>query len=532
MKNSIKIMIKVMVCALALAVIGPLAGCTGKTGGSESTPEPLPRTNIAPPALEEQPVPDDPGGIITYTVNHTISSDMVVQRNAYFNVFGKTDKTSGFMYGEFMGEKRYASIQKDGSFTIQFSSHEATKEPQTLKIYPKEGEVTEFTDILVGDVWIVSGQSNAELSYSLARTKYPKYDKEISDEDNIRVFSQAAADVIYGVNNSLIDATVPQEDVLNDGNCWKKASLTNVMPFSAIGYYFGKELSKQTDVPLGLIMTAAGGAALQELMPFEVANKLGFTAGANVPMCGYYNTLMHPFTRNKITGMLFYQGESESAGGLYNVYGTNLAATVESYRRIWGLEFPFINVQLSSHGLPGSTNWPEVPKMRATQFEASHTIPNSYIVTSMDQGYVKNSDTEWAHPLSKYQIGYRAARIAAYVSYGVGEADHMLTPEPESVTFNEDNSIIIKFKNMGDGITLATGDQIAGLYPYYSYGGKMKCEIEQIDAFTVKLTPKEQAYSVAYGMMHDANQEVANIVSSDGIPLPAFEFKNENYTGY
>ncbi len=531
MKKSYKFLFKIVACVLTLASIAPFAGCSsGKD--VEVTPEPLPKTNIAPAALEEQPEPDDSGELITYTVNHTISSNMVVQRNSYFNVFGKTDSSSGFIYGEFMGEKRYSKIEKDGSFTIKFSSHEATKEPQTLKIYPKNGEVTEFTDILVGDVWIVSGQSNAELSYSLARTKYTEYDDEISEDDLIRVFSQAAYDVQTAVNEKTADVTVPREDVFNGANCWKKTTLANVNPFSAIGYYFGKELSKQIDVPLGLIMTAAGGATLQELMPNEVAAKLGFTAGGLVPVCGYYNTLLYPFTRNKITGMLFYQGESESAGEQqYQSYAKNLAATVESYRRVFGLEFPFINVQLSSHGLAGSNNWPYVPKLRAAQYDATKIIPNSYIVCSMDQGYVKG-DPEWAHPLYKYQIGYRAAKIAAYVSYGIGDETRMLTPEPESVTFNDDNTIVVKFKNVGTGLTLASGEEIKGLYPYTSFWSKISCTIEQIDAFTVKITPKEQAYSLGYGLIHDATSEVCNLTSSEGIPVPAFEIKNENYSGY
>ncbi|MCR5695251.1 MAG: sialate O-acetylesterase [Clostridia bacterium] len=525
MRKIIRLTVRIFACVLALATFAPLQSCT------PGEREPLPRVNIAPPALKEQAAPNDKGEVINYSINRTISSCMVVQRNAYFNVFGKADRPGGYIYGEFMGEKRYAKIGKDGSFSIQFSSHEATSEPQTLKVCPKNGEAAEFTDILVGDVWMVSGQSNAELSYLLARQKLPEYDKDISGDDLIRVFSQAAADVLYAIENNGLDATVPGEDVLNEDNCWKKATPENVSPFSAIGYYFGKELSKYTDVPIGLVMSAAGGAAIQELMPGETAEEIGYTAGAMVPVSGYYNTLMHPFTHNKITGMLFYQGESESGGEQFNFYAEHLAKTVEAYREIWGLEFPFINVQLSSHGIEGSSFWPNLPRLRAAQYDASQIIPNSYIVTSMDQGFRKG-DPEFAHPLYKFQIGYRAARIAAFVSYGIGEEEHMLTPELESVTFNDDNIIVIKFKNVGDGITLAEGDEIKGLYPYYSYRGKMKCTVEILDAFTVKVTPKEQAYSIGYGLMHDAFQDAANIMSSDGLPMPAFEIKNNKYTGY
>ncbi len=525
MKKKLRVIGVVVACVLAFTYIAILPGC----GPAEK--EPLPRTNIAPPALEPQPEPRDSGELITYTVSRAFSSDMVVQRNAYLNVSGKADQSKGIIYGEFMGEKRYARIAKDGSFTIQFSSHEAETEPQTLKIYPKNGEVTEFTDILVGDVWMISGQSNAEMSYSLARQRYPEYDDRVNENDCIRVFFQAAADIVTGVNEGLLDATVPADNVVHEDWRWKKTTLANVYPFSAIGYYFGKELSQYTDVPLGLVMAAAGGAAIQELMPGELAEKLGYTAGAAVPVSGYYNTLIHPFTGNRITGMLFYQGESESGGDQYLFYANHLAATVESYREIFGIEFPFINVQLSSHGIAGSSFWPKLPRIRAAQYDASKLIPNSFIVASMDQGYLKG-DPEWAHPMRKYQIGYRTARVAAFVSYGKGEESHMLTPEPETVTWNEDGSVTVKFKNIGDGITLAAGDKIEGLYPFYSYGGKMSCTIEMIDSFTVKVVPKEQPYSIRYGMMQDATPEAANIMSSDGIPLIAFEFLNENYTGY
>lgn len=524
MKRMLKTVLRLLACAVLLAAIGgTMNGCV------KPEKEPLPKTNIAPPALEPQAEPNDAGELITYKVNGTISSDMVVQRNAYFNVFGRADQTKGYIYGEFMGEKRYAKIEKDGSFNIKFSSHEATAEPQTLKVYPKNGEVTEFTDILVGDVWIMSGQSNGELSYSLARAKLPKYDKEISGDDLIRVFSQAAQDVLDGVNNNTIDATVPHEDILNANNCWKKATLANVQPFSAIGYYFGKELSKLTNVPLGLIMTAAGGAAIQELMPESVAKDIGYTAGAMVPLSGHYNTLMAPFTKNRITGMVFCQGESESGGEQYTFYAEHLAKTVEGYREIWGIEFPFINIQLSSYGIEGTSMWPYVPLMRAAQFDAAKIIPNYYIVTSMDRGY-KKGDPEWAHPLYKFDVGYRAAQAAAYVSYGVGQAEYMLAPEPESVTFGDDGTIIVRLKNVGDGITLAEGDEIAGIMPYYSYGGKMKCEVSQLDAFTIKIIPKETPYSVRYGMMQDATSEAANIMSSTGIAMPAWEVKNPNYS--
>ena len=524
MRKRTRIMLTVLAVIVALAAVLPTAGCADKE------PE-LPETNVAPPALEPQKEPNDSGNLINYKVNGTIASNMVVQRNAYFNVFGTADVKGGFIYGEFMGEKRYAKVDKNGEWCIKFSSHEASRDPQTLKIYPKNGEITEFTDILVGDVWIISGQSNAELNYLFARTKKPAYDREISGDDAIRIFAQTGASVVAAHEADPEYVAEPRKDVLLETSTWRKAERNNVMSFSALGYYFGKELSKLTDVPLGLVMTAAGGAALQELMPPAVAKKFGFTEGGLVTVSGYYNALAHPFTRNRITGMVFYQGESESGGDLYLTYAEHLKATVEEYRRIWGIAFPFINVQLSSYGFTGKTNWGQVPMIRAAQFDAYKMIPNSYIVSSMDQGYVEG-DAEWAHPYYKFELGLRAAKIAGCVLYGIGDAGHCFAPEPESVTFADDFSVTVRFRNAGEGMKFSSGDSFLGLCAYHDYGGKIKSTVEQVDAYTLKIIPEKEPAYIGYGLMHEALSDVANITDSEGIPLPAFKVVNENYIGY
>ena len=92
---------------------------------------------------------------------------------------GWSENKGGMIDGEFMGEKRYCVIDDKGEWCIQFSSHEATTKPQTIKIYPLNGNVTIFDNVLVGDVWMVSGQSNAEMHLSETFPRYSEYKKEI-----------------------------------------------------------------------------------------------------------------------------------------------------------------------------------------------------------------------------------------------------------------------------------------------------------------------------------------------------------------
>jgi len=515
---NIRRLIAVWLTVLMLAALLAAGACTG---GSKKA---YPQTNIAPPALAAQPEIKDSGEPVEFTVNRTLSSHMVVQRNAYFNVYGTSDNPGGILYAEFMGEKRYGKVGKDGKWLIQFSSHEATTEPQTLKIYPKNGKTVEFDDILVGDVWMISGQSNAELALAYCLDKTPRFRFEINEEDNIRIFFQSRNTVVDSMDT--VDVSVPQEDVISADWHWARTSLDTASIFSALGYYFAKELSRKIDVPLGVIHAAAGGATLNELMPTELAAELGFTAGPAVPNGGFYNTLVYPFTRNKITGMIYYQGESESQGGQYVNYARNLVRTVEAYRDAWQLEFPFINVQLSTHMPECVTFWPELNRIRAAQFDAYRQIPNSYIVTAMDQA--RNvEDNDWAHPLYKLELGKRAAKIAALVIYGQGSEEYSLAPEPDTVTWNADNSITVTFKHVGDGLTLLDGDEIRGLYACDEYGDKINSEVRLIDGKTAHIVPSREPFAVCYGMRLDGSLAEANLGSSEGLPMPAFMIEIE-----
>lgn len=509
---------------LAAAIICTATSCqkgnTGNNGNKENGGTTMnPIVNIAPPTLEPQPEIEDKGELIKYTISKTISSDMVVQRNSYFNVFGWSKNKGGVIYGEFMGEKRYGIIDDSGKWSIKFSSHEATAEPQTLKIYPKNGKTTEFKDILVGDVWMVSGQSNAELNLSFALTKTPEYKKEIKKEDNIRLFTQTREHVMSIKDK--VDLTKPQEDVVNSKWKWKKASLSNASVFSALGYYFAKELSRTVDVPIGVVMAAAGGAVLHELMPADVATECGLTSAPSVPVCGFYNSLLYPFTNNSITGMIFYQGESESNAGQYKNYSANLQKTVAAYRKIWGLDFPFINVQLTTHMGESLTGWYELDKIRAAQYDAYKAMGNSFFVVSRDQGF-QTGDPDWAHPYYKLELGKRAASIAAAVIYQKADINYSTSPEPAKITWKKD-SVTIDFNYVGDGLKLLVGEELTGFSVLDADGNRVIKSAELIDKDTVKLTTSSEGKTVCYCMFPEGTAEKANLGNSIGYPAPAFE---------
>ena len=160
---------------------------------------------------------------------------------------------------------------------------------------------------------------------------YPEDQKDLTS-DTVRLFTQTRE---YVINHPEVWKT-PQDDVVNPAWRWNKTTEETAYAFSALGYYFGKELSKTiTDVPIGLIMAAAGGAQISELMPEETAKQQGYTISAAVGIAGYYNTLIHPFLHTPIRAMLFYQGESESNPQNCGQYGKDLEEFVKALRTKW-----------------------------------------------------------------------------------------------------------------------------------------------------------------------------------------------------
>lgn len=147
--------------------------------------------------LPAQPAISDPGNSVTYTVSGVFSSNMVLQRDETIRVWGWSNNKGSYIYGELFGEKRYAKVDNNGEWILEFSPHKYTTTGTTLKIYPKNGTVTTFSNILIGDVWLVSGQSNAEYSFKEMATYFTECYNWIDSTDNIRLYRTSKSDACW-----------------------------------------------------------------------------------------------------------------------------------------------------------------------------------------------------------------------------------------------------------------------------------------------------------------------------------------------
>ncbi len=478
-----------------------------------------------------------PDSTATLEMPRVFGNNMVVQRDADIKVWGTSNKNGAKIRGTFMGEEARGTV-KGGKWEITFSAKEATTENQVLTVEDSCGNKLEISNVLVGDVWIVSGQSNAKRTISESRISIT-VDKNIP----LRVFQQDETDVT-GSNESKTASLEPCDDILNINTKrgWKAGSKISAQSFSAIGWFAGTELAKKTGVPQGFICTAAGAANIAELMPKETADKYNYTKGIFASPGSYYNALTHPFLKMKIKGMIFFQGEAE--GGTNSVpsskdYARDFEALMTELRSRWGVDFPVYNVQLSNYvGDEADINWTHVGEVRAQQYEAYKTMSGVKLIPSYDLGS-KTTDPDGVHSPYKEALANRISALILADLYGVGSADKALAPEPAQITKVSSNdgekTIEIKFINVGEGLISTGGsDSVSGFYcgtnehPYDYYLTAVTAKIVSKD--TVRLTVPASCGYIGYACTKrvDTNDVLnTQLYSSNELPALAFYLELE-----
>lgn len=466
-----------------------------------------------------------------FKVSGVFSSHMVLQREQPILIWGFSTAVGSTVKGEFMGEGSFTTVGEDNVWTLRFLPHLCVYEPQIMKIYDDLGHEVIFEDILVGDVWLIGGQSNAELNLAPCMALTPSVD--FYDGDNFRLFSQTQA-YVY-MNQQYCEE--PQPDVINPEWCWKRPDEAASLSFSAIGYYFGREMIKKTDVPLGLIMMCAGGACIRELIPEEVGRSIGYTYGANVRQAGYYNTLIHPFLRLAFKGMMYFQGESEGCDpNLAQRYDLELALLVADERKRFGRDFPFYNVQISSYREEGKQFFPWLDVVRVKQVDALKLIPNSTLSVSMDLGSPEGYE-DWAHSPRKLEVAERLSALILAREYGVGKESEVSSPMPISARLSADKSKIeIDFMNVSAGLCTSGLDPVSSLdceVQGFSVGERdnqtpCKATITSRCRVTVEIpdgVSAEQAGQVNYAYFSIVTPENATLRGGNNLPAPAFSLK-------
>lgn len=461
------------------------------------------------------------------------TSGMVLQRNKPIRFWG-TANSNEIVEIDFNNQKRSASVNKSGSWEIEFPPLEAGG-PYKIKI-SSETKVINLNDVLIGDIWLCSGQSNME--FRLKQSASGADDIKVAKLPEVRLFNMQP--VAYTNNVAWEKNTL---DLINQLQYftqteWKSTTPEIAKDFSAVAYHFGKTVYEETGVPIGLILNAVGGSPAEawiDRFTLEHHNQLVgmFRNWSNNdfinPWCreraGQNSELSdnplqrHPYhpsylyeagiqniTRLNISGVIWYQGESnEQNVELHEVIFPTL---VESWRSAWNDDFPFYYVQLSSMAL-GRETWGH---FRDSQRRLMYEIPNSGMSVSSDLG-----DSTDVHPREKKQIGERLARWALNKTYGFSD----ITPSGPLFHdfFVEDETAYISFE-FAEGLMSSDGKPLRS-FEVAEFSGLFfpaTAEIEE-NLIKVKSTRVKTPKYVRYGW---SSYSDGNLINSEGLPASTF----------
>lgn len=387
-----------------------------------------------------------------------VSSNMVLQRNTTIVLWGWADaKEKITMELSWQDEPLKFSADKDGNWRIEVKTT-SSKEAQTISIKSADTDIT-LDHILFGEVWLCSGQSNMQ--------------QPLKGYDGQPTFGAAMA-IAEARNPNLrlfavdrVGSKTPRGDVEKYA-AWQEASPGNVAGFSAIAYFFGQQLQKILDVPVGMIHTSWGGSSVQAWISKEVISTyqdfdldtMDISKRTNHIPTALYNAMIHPLIPYTIKGALWYQGESNRMEP--DKYRELFPAMVKDWRTRWGRgDFPFYFVQIAPfwyNNMDAFTTAENSAFIRETQLQCADLIPNSGIAITMDIG-----DKLCIHPPKKKEVADRLLYNALHQSYGFETVDG-LSPVYESMEV-KDGEILLSFRNAESGLFAyegLSGFEIAG----------------------------------------------------------------------
>jgi len=489
--------------------------------------------------LPVQPLPAD------VTPNPLFSDNGVLQQGMKIPVWG-TAANGEKVTVEFAGQK-VSTTATNGSWMVFLQPRESTTNPQTMTL--SGSNTVTLTNLLIGEVWICSGQSNME------RQLGPRTGQKL-----IANYEAEAASANYPqIRHFLVKPTIATNPLTTMSGSWAVCSPSTVTNFTAVGYFFGRDLHKTLGVPIGLIHTSWGGTPaetwtrhealesnpaiapilkrftndigtypmrLSEYQANEPRLKADYTNACALAVaqakptprppsppknpltwqnspCMLFNGMLHPVIPYAMRGVIWYQGESN--GSRAKEYRDLFPAMIADWRALWGEgNFPFIYVQVAPFKNMG-------PEIREAQFLTLSKTTNTAMAVITDHG-----DANDIHPIEKQHVGARLALAARALAYGEG----IEYAGPLFKSFKiVDGKVMISFTHVGMGLVVKDGPLkgfvIAGADKKFV---PARAEILG-DTVVVSSTEVPVPTAVRYGW---ANVPDVNLFNTAGLPASPF----------
>jgi sialate O-acetylesterase len=482
------------------------------------------------------------------TLPKILSDHMVVQRDLPVHVLGLAQPDEQVSV-TFRGETKSTTATKLGRWSLYLKPG-AAGGPFEMTVKGTPAQVANGTvdanaqpaiiihDILVGDVWVASGQSNME--FPLERASTAATDLPTAGNPKIRLL--------------IVDkkaAGYPQDDLPTTG--WAASTTETAKPFSAVAWYFAREIEQREHVPVGVIdstwggtpaeawtsLTALGddaqinplfkargtmvaGAADVELQIKDEQRQIAEARAQGKPVPQFpwhaaleswgpgnlWNAMIAPVTPFAIRGAIWYQGESNSARERYPYYDRVMRDLIEDWRRQWGIgPFPFYYVQIANWITDPDTNWADLrDQQRRTLGER-----NTAMAVTIDIGNPND-----IHPTDKASVGHRLALAARVLNYGERDLEYS---GPMFRQATAEGSAIRAWFDHAKGLN-AKGGEVTGV-EIAGPDGKFVAAKATVDGETIVASSPgvPDPVAIRYGW---ASNPQCNLFNSDGLPASPF----------
>jgi sialate O-acetylesterase len=436
-----------------------------------------------------------------------IGDDMVLQQNSEVAIWGWGDPGSTVrVNGSWSTDTAKTMVSNQSAWQVKLHTPSAGG---PYKVSIKGTDEITLKNVMIGEVWICSGQSNMEWS---ADSRINNGDEEIKNANypNIRLFHVKK----MGSEN-------PQN------NCfakWEACTPETMHSFSAIGYFFSRDLHQNLNIPIGIIEVAWGGTPAEVWIRKDLVESDPLMKSCADRLITYdwwpakpgvvYNAMISPLLPYRIAGAIWYQGEGNAESS--ESYHKLLTTLIQNWRHDFGTDFPFYFVQIAPFTYGSEAKAPIIREMEMQTLEVPKT---GMVVVSDLVDNVKD-----IHPRNKQDVGKRLANLALTETYGI---KGIVSKNPLYKSMSVDKGkAIISFENVTNGLK-ATGKEIT-CFEIAGDDQLFKPAKVKIDGNTVVVSSKEVKKPVAVRFSF-TNDGIGNLFSTEGLPVAPFRTDRWKY---
>lgn len=387
-----------------------------------------------------------------------LGDNMVLQQSSDARLWGWAEPLSKIKVKTSWSKTTYETLSDSlGAWLLSIKTPEASFTPHTLTIQEQGSKPVTLNNILIGEVWFCSGQSNMEMPLE----GFVSQPVEGGAETILHSHEYKYVRVATIPRRT---ALTPQESV--DGK-WQISEPKSARKFSATAFYFAAELQRMLNVPVGVIVCCWGGTHIEGWMPEWLLREKGVAdlekymteeSRKNGRYVVMYNAMLHPLRHYTIKGFIWYQGCSNVPK--YQYYADFQTSMVKHWRDLWGLgELPFYYVEIAPYRYADRYGDMASMLLREQQQLALQSIPSSGMISTVDLVYPY--EEKIIHPSQKRPVGDRLAWLALEKTYRMAGVRGQ-SSQFKSMEQTEQGKVLLSFTNTPDGF--ATQGEINGFY--------------------------------------------------------------------